>query len=178
MDRHFLRPVILSVLFALITARCSYQTNTISEFLPVGGSQAPIFVGKTLDGKKISLASYQGHPVLINFWASWCSPCRKEFPELLALYEKYKDHGLQIVGISIDDRTNKWIGAIRKDKLTWPQFIDEGPPFGGKASRLFNIRSLPSTFLVNDKGVIIAENVTIDQIKNTVSRLLDAKKNN
>jgi thiol-disulfide isomerase/thioredoxin len=133
---------------------------------------------KDMNGIRSDLANFKGKLLLIDFWASWCSPCRKEFPGLLALYEKYKDKGFEILGISIDDKSNKWIEAIRKDKLTWPQFIDEGPPFGGKASRLYNIRALPSIFLVNQNGVIIAENISLDQIETTVSRLLNQQKNN
>ena len=140
---------------------------------PLAGTAMPALTLKNENGVPTDIRKFRGKVLLIDFWASWCVPCRKEFPKLLSLYEKYKDQGFEILGISIDEKTESWKEAIKKDKLAWPQFIDEGATFGGKASRLYKVTGVPAKFLVNKDGVIVAADVSMDQLENRLKTVLN-----
>lgn len=145
------------------------------KLYPVVGKPLPPVMLKNSDETRSEIAKYKGKILLIDFWASWCSPCLKEFPDLIRLYEKYKDKGFEVIGISIDTRKELWLGAIKRSKLTWPQFIDEGPAWGGVVSRQFRVSAVPAKFLVNQDGVIIAKNLPIDQLEAKINALLKTK---
>lgn len=116
---------------------------------------APAFTLDTHGGKRVSLADYLDHgPVIIEFWATWCKPCRKEMPHLQALYERYLEQGLSVLAISQDDpRSQPKIGAfLRSQKLTFPILLDGD----SRISRLFRVSAVPTTFLVSTEGRIVA----------------------
>ena len=131
-------------------------------------------------GAKKDIANYKGKILLIDFWASWCSPCRKEAPELITLYNKYKDQDVAFIGISIDENKAQWIKAIRDLQLPWPQFIDETEgienSYAGKAGRMFRVQSVPSKFLVSAAGTIVAKDLTISQFDQKIQQLVGATK--
>jgi thiol-disulfide isomerase/thioredoxin len=113
-----------------------------------------------VNGKPVSLDSYKGKYVLIDFWASWCKPCREENPNLVKAYEKYKSKGFNVLGVSIDGASQKaaWIAAIQKDGLSWTQVSDlKGA--ANEAAVLYGVESIPQNFLVDPNGKIIARNL-------------------
>jgi thiol-disulfide isomerase/thioredoxin len=139
---------------------------------PMVGKQFPPVALPDQSGKEVGISSLMGKITLIEFWASWCYPCRQDNPRLLKLYQKYKDSGFQIISISIDQNTGAWLQAVRKDKLTWPQFIDVGPAYAGKASRLYGIGNVPANFLINADGKIIFQRMDVEQLEQKIKSLL------
>lgn len=124
------------------------------------GSQAKIFTMNNVAGKPIRLDTFKGKYLLIDFWASWCKPCRAENPNLVKAYAKYKTKGFDILGVSIDGASQKaaWITAIKDDAMSWTQVSDlKGAK--NEAAVLYGVESIPQNFLVDPKGKIIAKNL-------------------
>ncbi|MBC7382462.1 MAG: AhpC/TSA family protein [Bacteroidia bacterium] len=122
------------------------------------GVIAPNIVLNDPFGKTTDLASLRGKIVLIDFWASWCKPCRDENPNNVILYHKYKAKGFDIFGVSLDDNREAWINAINKDKLLWPHASDL-LKWNSPLVRQYNIESIPATFLLDKEGKIIGRNL-------------------
>jgi peroxiredoxin len=123
------------------------------------GHEAPDFTIGGMDGKPIKLSDYRGKYVMLDFWASWCGPCRQENPNVVKQYAIYKQKGLNILGISLDVDKGAWQQAADHDKLSWTQGSDL-KNFEGPTERLYHIEQIPSNFILNPQGVIIAKNVT------------------
>lgn len=121
----------------------------------VGEVAAPI-KGATPEGKTLSLADLRGKYVLIDFWASWCGPCRRENPNVVRLYNKYKDKGFDILGVSLDTKKEKWVEAIKKDNLTW-HHISDLKGWSSQLSKPYGVRGIPYTVLVDKEGKIIGK---------------------
>ena len=140
----------------------------------VVGKPAPKFSAKSPEGKLISLDESLGKVTIVDFWASWCAPCRKENPNVVALYNEYHSKGLNIIGVSLDQDATKWKDAIAKDKLSWThvsnlKYWDE--PIG----KQYGISSIPATFILDAKGNIVAKDLRGDALRAKVKELLDAK---
>ena len=138
------------------------------------GGKAPDFSAKNPEGKQISLKESMGKVTIIDFWASWCGPCRGENPNVVALYKEMHAKGLNIIGVSLDKDAAKWKEAIAKDGLVWPQisnlkFWDE------PIAKQYNVESIPATFILDAKGVIVARDLRGDALKAKVTELLNAK---
>ena len=136
------------------------------------GAQAPDFTLTTPEGKAVALSSYRGKYVLIDFWASWCGPCRRENPNVVAVYQAYKDRNFEILGVSIDVERNRaqWLKAITDDKLTWPQISDLKPD--NEAAKRYSVRAIPQNFLIDPSGKIVATNLRGEELKTAVARFI------
>lgn len=123
------------------------------------GSTAPDFELESPKGKKIKLSKLKGKVVLIDFWASWCGPCRHENPNVIQAYEKYhkkkfkNGNGFEVLSVSLDRAKEPWVQAIEKDGLIWKNHVWDKE---GKVSRLYSVRSIPTAFLINGSGEVVA----------------------
>ena len=117
------------------------------------------------EGGKLALSDITGdNYILIDFWASWCGPCRRENPNIVALYEDFKDKGFDILGVSFDRDEKSWKQAIKDDNLTWHHVSDlEG--WNSKAGEIYGVKSIPHTVLLNPEGTIIAKNLTSEELR-------------
>ena len=125
---------------------------------PVMGAVAPPINLPTPEGQTLSLASLKGKYVLVDFWASWCGPCRAENPNVVAVYNQYKDKGFTVFGVSLDDDKGKWQQAIQADGLSW-QHVSDLRRWESVAARDYGIESIPTNFLLDKEGKIIARDL-------------------
>lgn len=156
------------------TAKGIQLKNTLqSRKTTAIGSKAADFEAPNPDGKMISLKKSLGKVTIIDFWASWCGPCRKENPNVVAMYNELHSKGLNIIGVSLDKegQANKWIDAINKDQLTWTH-VSNLKGWNDPIAVLYNIKSIPATFILDAKGNIVAKNLRGEQLKTKVKELL------
>lgn len=137
------------------------------------GSQAPAFTQQTPEGKSVTLADYRGKYVLVDFWASWCGPCRQENPALRHVYNTYRGPNFEIVGVSLDDEKNraKWVKAIADDQLPWVQ-VSDLRGWQNQAAKRYGILSIPQNFLVDPTGKIVAVNLKAEALQQKLSELI------
>ncbi len=140
----------------------------LSFLTPENGKKAVDFTLKNPDGKEISLSDLKGKVVLIDFWASWCGPCRRENPNVVEAYQKYAKKNFtigkkfEVFSVSLDREKDKWIKAIETDNLSWKYHgFDEG----GAVSKTYGVRSIPQTFLIDGDGNIVAQGNEIRGLK-------------
>ncbi|MDR2057432.1 MAG: AhpC/TSA family protein [Dysgonamonadaceae bacterium] len=132
---------------------------SVSKTIAIG-SIAPDFTQNDPEGNPIMLSDFRGKYLLLDFWASWCGPCRKENPHIVKTYNQYKDKNFEILGISLDNPGGKqnWLNAIQNDGLTWPQ-VSDLKGWQNAVAIQYNVQSIPQNFLIDPKGVIIAKNL-------------------
>jgi thiol-disulfide isomerase/thioredoxin len=138
-----------------------------------GKLDAPDFTVKTPEGKEITLSSLKGQVVLVDFWASWCGPCRQENPNLVRLYNLYKSNGFTIFSVSLDDKADKWKEAIAKDGLIWPNHGSDLQGWKTPLTQLYQFNSIPQTVLVNKEGKIIARGLRGIALENKLNKLFE-----
>ncbi|MFN0047934.1 MAG: redoxin domain-containing protein [Cytophagales bacterium] len=136
------------------------------------GGIAPDFTGNTPDGRKVSLADFKGKFVLIDFWASWCIPCRRENPNVVKLYEKYNAKNFEILGVSLDDDGTKWKNAIMADGLKW-QHISDLKGWESDFATLYSIEEIPQTYLLDQEGKILARNLRGAELEQKLAEILN-----
>lgn len=149
----------------------------IADFNKVGiGKKAPDFAAPNPEGKMTKLSESMGKLTIIDFWASWCGPCRVANPELVAIYNEFHDKGLNIIGVSLDrpGQADKWKEAIAKDKLTWTQ-VSNLKFWQDPIAVQYGVQSIPQMFLVNEYGIIVAKDLKGDELRAKINEFLNAK---
>ncbi|PJR04571.1 TlpA disulfide reductase family protein [Avrilella dinanensis] len=135
------------------------------------GQPAPDFSAPTPEGTEESLKENLGKVTVIDFWAAWCGPCRKENPNVVRIYEKYKDQGLSIIGVSLDRDKDAWLKAIADDGLTWTQ-ISNLAYFSDPIAKEYNINAIPATFILDADGNIAAKDLRGQELEDKIAELL------
>jgi peroxiredoxin len=156
--------------------RLSYEGQTLYKLMNADkitamGKPAPNFTQNDVNGKPVSLSDYKGKYVLVEFWASWCSPCRAESPNLIKQYAAYKDKGFEILGVSVDSDKAKWLEAIKKDGLTWTQ-VSDLKGWESEARKVYGISGVPANFLVDPQGKIVGAHLMGEKLNKKLEELL------
>ncbi len=144
--------------------------------LTAAGVMAPDFTQNDVNGLPVKLSSFRGKYVLIDFWASWCRPCREENPNVVKAYNAYKDKNFTVLGVSLDKEDGKaaWLSAIKADGLNWTQ-VSDLKYWNNQAAALYYVSSIPANFLIDPNGKIIAKDLRGDDLENKLKELLDKK---
>jgi thiol-disulfide isomerase/thioredoxin len=162
------RPLLFIVFAAMAMIGLSFVESERNAQSNVGisiGDVAPELNFQNPDGKNIKLSSLRGKVVLIDFWASWCKPCRMENPNVVDLYDKYKDtrlgdaNGFEVYSVSLDQDKNKWVEAIKADNLKWHAHVSDLKFWKSEGARIYRVNSIPYTVLIDENGVIIGKNL-------------------
>lgn len=142
------------------------EDYTPPDSIPIGlrvGQRAPELEFKNPNDSLIKLSSLRGHYVLIDFWASWCGPCRAENPNVVKAYTKYKDakynfgKGFRIFNVSLDQNKDAWKKAIEKDNLNWPYHVSDLKGWGAEPAAKYGVNSIPTNWLIDPRGIIVAK---------------------
>jgi peroxiredoxin len=159
-----MKQLFAAIAFVLLTTALNSQ--------PRVGSKVPDISLPDANGAVIKLSSLQGKVVLLDFWASWCGPCRKNNRQMLSLYDRYKDKGFEVYGVSIDENKEAWANAVQQDKMKWLQVIDTRAGFGNELTSTWNLQYIPSAFLIDKEGKIAAVAPEKDELEKWLKKLL------
>jgi len=157
----------LKLMFSLVLVALSFTAGAQLKT----GQQAPDIALNDVNGKTLRLSDLKGKVVLLDFWASWCGPCRRANKGLVSLYAKLKSKGFEIYSVTLDDDKSEWQRAIAADKITWLQVIDKGGWNAATATAL-KIEQIPATFLLDKQGKIVALDLEGRELEFRVNKLL------
>ncbi|MCB9316946.1 MAG: TlpA family protein disulfide reductase [Lewinellaceae bacterium] len=160
------------VVLGLVIAYAVYQYRQ-PRF--IAGETAPDFTTTLANGETVQLSDLRGKYVLLQFWGSWCGPCRAENRHLVPLYEQFHDQGFDIFSVAIESNERSWKRAVEMDGLYWKYHTVEYNQFKGPLARQFNIHSIPTTFLINPDGRIMGVNLKTDQLEKMLQTALASR---
>lgn len=150
----------------------AYSEQTASAGVVAIGNPAPELSFPSPDGKMISLSSLKGQVVLLDFWASWCKPCRMENPNVVNLYNQYKDKGFTVYSVSLDNSKSKWVNAIEADGLAWPNHVSDLGGWNAVPAAIYGVNSIPQTYLIGTDGTIIAKDLRGEELASKLKEIL------
>jgi peroxiredoxin len=156
--------------------RASQEGQRLKQILDAAlltgiGRSAPVFTQDDSKGKPVALSSFKGEYVLVDFWASWCAPCRQENPNVLKVWRKYHSKGFTILGVSLDDKKDDWLKAIRMDGLPWTQ-VSDLKGWKNEAAKLYGVEGIPMNYLVDKDGKIVAKGLRGDDLEKKLEELV------
>lgn len=155
------------------TVKSQEQAEEIQRSL-ADGTKFPDFSVTDLSGKQLSIANYKGKVVLLDFWATWCTPCVQELPNVIKAYKQYHPQGFEVIGISLDQQKGKLTTFLRDKDMTWPQYFD-GKGWQNDLAVKYGIRSIPATFLLDGEGKIIGKDLRGEALSQAVAKALPRK---
>lgn len=136
------------------------------------GQPAPLFESLTANNRTVKLSDYQGKYTLVDFWASWCMPCREENPNIVKLYHQYKDRGFDVFGVSLDSNPGSWLRAIEEDQLQWTN-VSDLQAWGSEVVGLYSIKAIPTSYILDPEGIIVAKNLRGEELEAFLKKTFD-----
>jgi len=150
-----------------------YKIETSPANAGTVGALAPDLAFENPEGKILKLSDLKGKVVLLDFWAAWCRPCRMENPNVVNMYKKYNSKGFEVFSVSLDRDKNSWVKAIQDDELIWPYHVSDLKQWQSQAAKIYGVSSIPSTFLIDKEGKIIAKNLRGAALENALKELFE-----
>ena len=157
-------------MFFTIVAFLAFVSVSLAQ--PPIGSKAPDISLPNAKGEMTSLSSFKGKVVLLDFWASWCGPCRLNNRAITPVFKKYNAKGFEIFSVSIDAGKPEWMKAIGQDNMKWTQVIDTKAATGNQLTQAWNIQYIPATFLIDKEGRIVAQGVESKELEKLLKQML------
>jgi thiol-disulfide isomerase/thioredoxin len=159
----FKKIALFALVLALLGGVYMWYIYNVPKYIV--GTKAPDFEAKIIDGSTKRLSDLKGNYVILQFWGSWCGPCRRENPELVKIYKHFGGQGLEIFSVAIEQKTAPWESAIMKDSMIWPYHTVELEYFKGPIAKLYGVLQIPSVWLIDPSGMIIGNNMLPSKIE-------------